>query len=232
MKKFVTLCCAITILLNSFTGQTTLSAKGQYIGAKITGGIAATAGSLVLWRHFDKEVKKLEKIQSLFAKMRGIDKTTSQRIKKLTLYKYFSLFVVILSCGYTIKQAGLWIKDVAEKMKDERNSNEEEDDPSDWKLDDVSFKFSYDNDTPACFFCKRIGKIFVYGIHANTESPDYIRCFIPLENSKQAKEIKTLWLNTMAKLSSKSNEISIKNVWDVFQADFEQQLKKSTEIEE
>ena len=124
----------VILTLSLFAGTQSVFAENHHRGMKAFVGVAVIAGSAGLWWHFDKEVKRLEKVQKLFDKIKGVDLRSVQRLKELLLYKHISLFMTLLGCGYTIKQVGCLIRERVEQEEADKaeepvkqNKDEEED---------------------------------------------------------------------------------------------------------
>ncbi len=111
-------------------------------------------GSLAIWRHYNKKIERLEKTQELFAKVNGIDEAMMWRIRRLTMYKYCSLFVALLSCGYTIKH-------VVSLLKKENVETQKEAPPK----EESNIASSEEGvTTPTAYYYLISGSIFKYGI--------------------------------------------------------------------
>ncbi len=117
MKRFFVSFFVFIFFLSFSTNQTTVFAENNYRGIKAAVGVAGIAGSVVLWRHFGKKIEKIERLQKVFEKVRGIDHGYAERIKKLLLYKHLCLFGTLLSFGYTVKQVAGILKKALEEVQ-------------------------------------------------------------------------------------------------------------------
>ena len=179
-----------------FFSRQSVMAENHYRGVKAVAGIVVGVGGFFVRRYFSKELEKLEKMQNIFVKLGKVDDANDLRIKKLTRYKYFSLYASLLGFGYVVKQVAGRLKEIAEKKALEERESEKIEEPilrgveesvgeneeavtdaaeiyelveEDFDLIPADAVFHCDN---ISIFKHRIGSVLFYGIAASRSLSD------------------------------------------------------------
>jgi len=250
MKRFYVSFFVSIFFLSFFTNQTTVCAENHYRGIKAAVGVAGIAGSLVLWRHFGKKIERVEKLQKIFEKVRGVNHGYAERIKKLLLYKHLCLFGALLSFGYTVKQVAGILKEVAEaraEKEEEKDDEDESDDTSRWPTYSGWSEFTCNDGNLVVVCWQRVDKMFLFGVDRFPEPKNkekfsqicdssfsrYDFFSIPLEDYKQAQQMGDVvgGVDDLARIgnSMRVSEV-LRNFKTYFETGFKQRLKESASV--
>ncbi|MCK4518019.1 hypothetical protein KAT92_04535 [Candidatus Babeliales bacterium] len=249
MKQFRAFILLLVFLTNI---KLTFAEESYYPGIKTAVGTAAIVGSIVLWRHLDKKIKHLERTQIFLEQMKRFENSANldKRIKKLTRYKYFSLFAALLSLGYTINKAIKFAKSF-EPVEDELEPEKESRKPAkaERKLNKKSYeqwgdsratRFTCRNGLDVIFFYERNDQNFSYGMknisHKIVEKYDNLtrrnekvvyqknkianQRKLELDNENQSKKMISAWLEAWKQIASQQCKLSQKHTWEAFEQNF------------
>ena len=240
MKKLLACILLLTFLTN--TNQI-FSEESYYPGVKTAVGTAATIGSLVLWRYLNKKIKHLERTQIAFEKMKRFENSADidKRIKKLTRYKYFSLFAAFLSFGYTINKAIKFVKSfepieggyepmegglelVEEGFEPEEENFELVEGGWEWNKknckqwgDNMAAGFPCKDGKEISFFYELKDQVFSYGVDRWRRTKQ--ETTISLKNHNK-EEMISAWLDAWKSMATLQCKLSPEDTWKTFKQKF------------
>ncbi|MCK4517499.1 hypothetical protein KAT92_01890, partial [Candidatus Babeliales bacterium] len=219
--------------------QCQVLAESRNRATKTVIGVVMTVGAFVLWRHFDKKIAALEKVKKVFEKVTGVDRVHAHKIKILVRYKYYSLFVALLGCGYTFGQVMSWMMDDVKRETEKEDLSESSvatlDDVLEQpvEIEDTGHAVADDliSTTEVVWLPGKIGSVFYYSMNKKYDrgSRNWLAFGCTkkqLEDDQTGAAINSF--DAALRAFSWEGERSAREVWQEFKAEFERQFKIRT----
>jgi len=225
MRMFGLFLFTITLFLFSPILQTNLLAESQNRGIKAGVGAVVTVGALASWWYFGKELKKVEKLQEVFAKMNKADPTHMQRLKKFVKYKTAALVIALFSFGYTLRQIAGIFKD---KWVQEALSSTDLDPIGPVECDEevISYTQLKDGKTQESkhiVFYRISGSIITYGVN-NDDGILFYDSHLQVNDDTLISSVKDVYNSSIREMRSNDIPKSMVGVWNKFQKIFEKKM--------